>query len=109
MRPVIAFVVAVVLVTALTGCGTLQPENIPIYGAVWSVTPHDIHAAIAAARAGDPQNRTGRIYNIKVHNRSEINVSFGNDGLSEQGPEAQVKRINGKWRYVETWRTIVTS
>jgi hypothetical protein len=109
MRLVTAFMAAAVLASAFTACGTLQPENVPIYGAAWSVTRDDIHAAIAAARAGDPQNRTARIYNIKVHNRSEIYVSFGNDGLSEVGPEAQVKRINGKWRYIETWRKIVTS
>ena len=109
MRAVMNFVTCAVLASASTACGTLRPENIPIYGAVWSVTPNDIHAAIAAARAGDPLNRTARIYNIKVHNSSEIYVTFGNDGLSEQGPEAQVKRTKGKWRYIETWRTIVTS
>ncbi len=109
MRTVMSFVALAVVASAFAACGTLRPENIPIYGAVWTVTPDDIHAAIVAARAGDPLNRTARIYNIKVHNSEEINVSFGIDGLSEQGPEAQVKRIKGKWRHIETWRTIVTS
>jgi len=93
----------------LASCATLEPDHIPVYGEVWTVSTEDIRAAIAAARAGDPKNRTARIYNVKVHNRDEIYVAFGNDGLGDEGPEAQVKRIRGKWHYIETWRVVVTS
>ncbi len=93
---------------AFVSCTTLQPENIPLDGAVWTVSHDDVHAAMAAARAGDAKHRTARIYEVWVRNRDYMQIFF-TENIAGYVEYAEVRRIAGKWRYMGTAIEVTTA
>jgi hypothetical protein len=91
-----------------SACTTLQPENIPLDGAVWTVSYDDIRAAMAAARAGDAKHRSARIYEVWVRNRNHMQIFF-TENIPGYVEYADVQRVAGKWRYMATARQISTA
>jgi hypothetical protein len=93
---------------ALCSCTTLQPENIALDGAVWTISREDVRVAMAVARAGDAKHRTGRIYEVWVRNRNHLQIFF-TENIPGYVEYAVVERVAGKWRYMGTQTEITTA
>jgi len=104
MKPIVA---AIASAFAFSSCAFFTNDTV-VSGAVWPVSKDDIRAAIAAARVGEKDLKTAPIYEVTVASRYEIRVYIGHTN-STGSQYAEVRKINGKWRYITSWRTVVTS
>ncbi len=95
---VLGSVCSVVLALVLSSCAEMAVGDVRVHS-LFS-TPHieDIRAVIAA-------NPNGKIYEIQVTSPSEMLVYY--EPIRESIGYATVRRINGKWVYVD--RVIITS
>ena len=82
------------LTCALTSCSTLQPENISVDGAIWSVSDADIRAALAAC---PPAHGEDKVYAVQVMNSRELHIYREPRTVSLVTFEI-ARKINGMWR-----------
>jgi hypothetical protein len=72
----------------------LQPENISVDGAIWSVSKADIRAALAAS---SPLHVEGKVYAVQVMSSHELHI-YREPRTSALVTFEIVQKINGAWR-----------
>jgi hypothetical protein len=92
------FFCSIVLALLLSACADMTVGDVRVHSLFATPRMEDIRAVIAA-------NPNGKIYEIQVTSPSEMLVYY--EPIRESIGYATVRRINGKWVYVD--RVIITS
>jgi hypothetical protein len=92
MLPLIA-ISSVLMALAFSSCAQTTVGDVRVHALLGTPPPDAIRAVIAA----NPTHE--KIYDIQIVSGSEMHVYY--HPISEGGGYAVVKRVNGKWQYIE--------
>jgi hypothetical protein len=89
----LSYICSVLIAVCVSSCAQLTINDVRVHSLLGRPNSDDIRGVIAANPSGE------KIYDIQVINRSEMHVFY--HPISESSGYALVRRVNGKWCYIE--------